>query len=109
MNPDLSSIGSDAAFPGSERAPRKPPNIESGTSAISVLSVSPFGVDHDALERLLDPARWTVYKAGTLRAALAVLGRKRLPVVVCESDLGRVSWREMLGQITLLGIRHFSS
>jgi DNA-binding NtrC family response regulator len=68
-----------------------------------LLSVSPVAADHDELQQALHPGQWTVRKAQTLSAALAILMKRRYPVVVCESDLGQDSWREMLAQIPLVG------
>lgn len=89
----------DSADTRSGRVLRKPPVIDGHVRLTSLLSVSPVGADHDALQQLLRPDRWTVYKARTLGAALVILTTKQFPVVVCESDLGQGSWREMLAQM----------
>lgn len=97
-----SSAKSHAAFAGLERLSRRPPTVQSGTSPISVLSVSPFWTDHNALEQLLHPPRWTLRKAQSFSAALALLANERVSLVVCESDLGQESWREVLAETVVI-------
>jgi DNA-binding NtrC family response regulator len=97
----VSTINLVPALADDEVLTRKPPAIESGGGVISVLSVNPLPDDSDALDRILHPPQWRVYKADTLKSALAVLERNRLRLVVCESNLGRETWREALAQITL--------
>lgn len=74
-----------------------------GTShRITVLSVAPMEEDHLVLSAILADSRWplcpgsqwTLETAGSLPAALAVLDKTRIPLVLCESDLGAGTWRE---------------
>lgn len=67
-----------------------------------MLSVSPVLGDQDALDQLLHPPRWTIYRAQTLKSAVAILKQKRPPLVLCERDLGPETWREMLEEMTLV-------
>jgi CheY-like chemotaxis protein len=80
---------------------RNPPVSETGGGDISVLSVSPFPDDPDAVERILHPPQWNVHKARTLKSAMAVFKRNRPPLIVCECNLGQETWRELLAEITL--------
>ncbi len=89
------------ALAGDEVLTRKPLAIETGGGVIPVLSVSPLLDDHDALDRILHPPHWKLYKADTLELAMAVYKRNRPPLMVCECNLGRETWREVLAQITL--------
>jgi DNA-binding response OmpR family regulator len=103
VDPSVSIDANTAGCAGNARLLRKPPATEGRARTISLLSVSPVAAHHDELQLALRPGQWTVCKAQTLRAALAILMKRRFPVIVCESDLGQDSWREMLRQIALLG------
>ncbi len=67
-----------------------------------VLSVSPFLEDQATLERLVRPPGWNLHRAPTFQSALAFLQHERPPLVLCETDLGRETWRELLAQIALM-------
>ena len=51
---------------------------------------------------MLRQGQWTVHPVRTVPSALTVLAKKRLPIVICESDVAGVSWKEMLEQLKLL-------
>jgi CheY-like chemotaxis protein len=97
------SIDATARCAGNERLRRTPPATAGRAHTVSLLSVSPVPADHDELRQALQPGEWTICKAHTLSTALAIFVKKRFPVVVCESDLGQDSWREMLTQIAAVG------
>jgi len=78
------------------------PEIETGETTITVLSVSPSEDDHDALERLLNRRKWQIRKALTLTSAVALLQETQISVVVCERDLDAGTWKDMLDHLTLL-------
>ena len=82
---------------------RKPAATERRARTISLLSISPVEADHAELEQALHPSWWTVCTARTLSAASAILEKRRFPVVVCESDLGEGSWKELLTGMALVG------
>lgn len=95
-----SSVIESAPGPaGSYQLGWQPLSIASGY--ISVLSVSPILDDQDALDRLLPPPRWTLYRAQNRKTALAVLQKNRLPIVLCERDLGPETWRDVFEGIAL--------
>jgi DNA-binding NtrC family response regulator len=51
------------------------------------------------LDLMLSPSSWKLYKAQTVRTAVAQLRRsRRIPVVLCERDLWPGSWKEVLQQ-----------
>ena len=67
---------------------------------ITVLSVSPYADDQDALAEILQPSKWPLYRAATLRAAVQLTSRHQISVVVCERDLPPYSWKDVLGGVT---------
>jgi len=64
-----------------------------------ILSVSTAPEDHKALLAILSDPRWQIAKARTCKEAIVRLGRRRMPVVICESDLPDGTWRDMLDQL----------
>ena len=81
---------------------RKPPTAETGGAVIPVLLVSPFLDDQVALRQFLRPPKWSIYSALTLKSAIAVMELERLPLVLCERDLGQDTWKDVLAQATLM-------
>ena len=76
-----------------------------------VLSVSPIGEDHAALERICKHALcadgkkpWQLTRTHSLESALTALRLGEFFVVMCERDLGRCSWRDLLER--LRGLAH---
>ena len=63
---------------------------------VTVLSVSPSADDHAALAENLQPSKWPLYRAATLRAAIQLTSRHQISVVVCERDLHPYSWKDLL-------------
>jgi DNA-binding NtrC family response regulator len=47
-------------------------------------------------------SEWKLETSASLRSAVAVLGKDRLHIVVCEKDLGNESWRDLLDQTSQL-------
>lgn len=70
---------------------------------ISVLSVSPNKDDHHCVERLLCSDHWAVQTATNVTAAMAVLRRNRIPVVICHSDSTPDSW-SLLEEVATLTV-----
>ena len=90
---------------------KNPPGIETKASSnVVVLSVSPMEEDHVFLEHVMNHSewtlcpnsKWTIYSSCTLASALTILREIRIPIVVCECDLGPGTWQEMLAQLALL-------
>jgi DNA-binding NtrC family response regulator len=61
-------------------------------ASVSVLSVSPFVEDHEALAHILHPYSWTIHRASTL----ALLPNQPISLVVGEQDLPPHTWRDLL-------------
>jgi DNA-binding NtrC family response regulator len=93
------TIGPTPASAGIDRLSRELLTISGSTSVISVLSVSPILGDHEALDQLLHPSRWTIYRAQTIQSAVAILKQKRPPLLLCERDLGAGTWKEILEEV----------
>ena len=72
---------------------------------ITVLSISPLKEDHAALQSIFDHSTWTLLKADRLDAALEVLKKREVSVVVCERDLMSGNWKDVLEGIMDLPCR----
>jgi DNA-binding NtrC family response regulator len=76
----------------------------------SVLSISPVEEDHfvlrdilNLLDETLDPHRTFLLKScANLSTALSVLRDRQFEVVVCERDLPKGSWKDVLEQVSIL-------
>jgi DNA-binding NtrC family response regulator len=81
-------------------------NAEGSEQRVTVLSVGPVEEDHQALSAILADSRWplcpgsewTMETADSVPAALSILDKKSVPLVLCESDLGAASWRDVWEQ-----------
>jgi DNA-binding response OmpR family regulator len=80
----------------------KPPPLDIGGHAITVLSISPIPGDQDTLERILRPPQWNIHRAATLAAAIAQLKQHGPPMVLCQCHLGKETWRDVLHVTSLL-------
>ena len=69
---------------------------------VTVLSVSPFVEDHEALTHILRPYSWTLHRASTLAAATKFLPRHPISLVVGERDLPPHTWRDLLAEVGVL-------
>ncbi|HEV3333549.1 MAG TPA: response regulator [Bryobacteraceae bacterium] len=65
-----------------------------------VLAISPAHEDHCFLKGIFDDSE--VLHADSLQTALVVLQQQPVPIVICESDLGRHTWKHVLETITCL-------
>src|SRR5580700_1688084 len=73
------------------------------TRDVNILSVSPIEDDHESLERTISHTDgWRVQRSHTLAAALTILRRTQIPVVICERNLSPGSWADMVEPITAL-------
>ena len=64
-----------------------------------VLSVSPAKEDHATLRQLLDGTPWQIRESYSLRSAILLLEKHRVPLLICERELHPGSWEELLGQL----------
>ncbi len=74
---------------------------------IPLLSISPMLGDHVALRDILnrfDRRRWLVKTALTLDAALPLLQECTLPAVLCEKELGSLTWKDALAKLATLPV-----
>lgn len=69
------------------------------TKRLRVLSISATPEDYHALRTILNDPLWQIAKAATCKEAFARLGRKHVPVVVCECNLPDGSWRDILNHM----------
>lgn len=74
----------------------------SNHATVTVLSVSPFAEDHEALAHILHPYSWTLHRASTLAAATAFLPNQPISLVVGERDLPPHTWRDLLEEVGAL-------
>lgn len=64
-----------------------------------ILSVSPFQSDHQFLEASAAACKCQLAQAADLAEALAVLNQCEVSVVLCEHDLVRGDWRDLLRRL----------
>lgn len=78
-----------------------------GTEDLTVLSISPVEEDGLCLERLLNDSdstthsysKWSVVRHARPEPALTELKENRIPIVLCENDVLRDSWRGLLVEL----------
>jgi DNA-binding response OmpR family regulator len=74
---------------------------------VTVLSVSGLAEDHAALAKVLAAphgeksaeCRWEVAATGSVDSAMSLLENTPIPVVVCEGEPGRESWKALLERL----------
>jgi len=79
-------------------------NENNTTTTVKVLSVSPSREDHTWLRQIFSKSEWaryTLYKwslatCRSVESAVSALKQGEVPIVLCEADLLRGTWREML-------------
>ena len=69
---------------------------------VTVLAISPNEEDHLFLANIFSHTNWQLRAARTWRDALTVLGRLRVPVLVCERQLLDATWKEVLSGLSQL-------
>jgi len=72
------------------------------TGFLSLLSISPMEDDHVSLQSIVRHSAWILHKADSLSAALTVLGKHDISVVLCASDLMPGRWTDALRGINSL-------
>ncbi len=70
--------------------------MEADSSRVTVLLVSPEEQDHRYFQSLFSRTRWTLHGAYSSAAALELLSRQVIPVVVAEARLPGRGWEEIL-------------
>jgi DNA-binding NtrC family response regulator len=70
--------------------------ILTDSNGLVALSVSPSQDDHVALQRTLNPAAAALFEADCPLSAQALLRKHPIGVVICERDLRRGTWVDVL-------------
>jgi DNA-binding response OmpR family regulator len=82
--------------------------LAASSNSIVVLFVGPLAEDHKILSDILadayrsscpPPSPWKLETRVSLPAALGLLRRKITPIVLCDTELGRDAWKELLGEL----------
>jgi DNA-binding NtrC family response regulator len=90
---------------------KKPPMISANLSGnVTVLVVDPSEEDHASLVPifgsypwgLCPDFSWTLKTTTSIRSAWRILRAGRVPIVLCEYDLGTATWRELLEPLASL-------
>jgi len=77
---------------------------------ITALSVSPQKEDHDTLRKILrnsgcadtPGSHWALKSSKDVDEAMVILRNTRIPVVLCERDLPRGTWKDMVDALASL-------
>jgi DNA-binding NtrC family response regulator len=79
---------------------KQPTNETNPEKVLTVLSVSPMEDHHFSLQFILNHSKWKLCKTNSIMSALDFLRARKTAVVLCETDLGLGTWRDLLQQIT---------
>jgi len=69
---------------------------------LPVLVVSPFEEDYQILRKIADGRGWDLREARHISAAMKILVREAIPVVICERELPVGDWKMLLEAVQLL-------
>jgi DNA-binding response OmpR family regulator len=77
---------------------------------VPILAVGGTEADQKALSEILTRSaahlcpgsKWSLQTSPNLTSALSTLRQQPVPIVICESDLGAASWRELWAQVAQL-------
>jgi DNA-binding response OmpR family regulator len=69
---------------------------------VTVLAISPMEDDHRFLASIFSHTNWQLRTARTWQEAVSLLGKQRIPILVCESELLDATWREVLAELSHL-------
>ncbi|MFB3825154.1 MAG: response regulator [Bryobacteraceae bacterium] len=72
------------------------------TAKTAVLSVSPLEEDHSSLRAMLNHSAWDLREARTVAAALVLVRKREIGVVLCDCDLKPGAWIDMLEKLQSL-------
>ncbi len=95
-----STIRGSSADLRSAVAPRE--NTFQPERTVTVLAISPNEEDHLFLANIFGHTNWQLRAAHTWHDAVAILGRQRIPILVCERQLLDATWREVLAGLSHL-------
>ena len=76
----------------------KQPGVASNSTGttLTVLSVSPLRQDHLALEAIFGHSKWKLLCGDDRVSALPLLEKHNIAVVLCEADVQRRTWVDLL-------------
>lgn len=85
-------------------------SVTADRNCITALSVLPSLEDRAALRSIFRRAEWqlcpdsvwALKTASSLDEAMTTLRSKRIPIVLCDRELGQRTWKDLLAQIDLL-------
>jgi DNA-binding NtrC family response regulator len=63
---------------------------------VTVLLVSPFPSDHQALQNLFNRSNWRLFRASSAEEARRLLRQHRIPVVISEARFPSGSWADIV-------------
>ena len=69
------------------------------TPPLTVLFVSPINEDQIALQTIVDRSKWLLYSAHDLVTAFPLLQQHEIAVVLCEENLKKKTWVELLEHV----------
>jgi DNA-binding NtrC family response regulator len=72
---------------------------------VTVLAISPNEEDHRFLANIFSHTNWQLRGAHSWHDALGILGRQRVPVLLCEKQLLDATWKEVLAALSHLADR----
>jgi DNA-binding response OmpR family regulator len=77
----------------------KESNSHRSKKVVHVLVVSPFDEDHVFLNYILGHSNWEIHAARSCREALEILRQSPIPVVICESEMAEITWKDLLAEL----------
>jgi DNA-binding NtrC family response regulator len=76
------------------------PDHSAQPNVVTVLAISPDNEDHTSLRHIFSHTRWQIFEARNREEARSFLRQKPVGVLVCESDLPDVDWRDLLEDLS---------
>ena len=75
------------------------PNPQQPELPLGLLAVSADARDVEILQKILDPSRWRVFRAVSLRQAAHILHHDDVSLVLCDQILPDGSWKMILHEL----------
>lgn len=72
---------------------------ESAGKVVTVLAISPLTEDHARLDEIFHHSRWHLHHARDCEEAMAFLRRHRVGVIISESDLNGLCWKNVYHRV----------
>jgi DNA-binding NtrC family response regulator len=74
----------------------------SGTGRLTVLLVSPVEEDHVSLRMIVGHSKWILFHTRDLASTLETLAEHEIAVLICEANLLKGTWTDVLEKIRFL-------